>query len=439
MGYLESLIEQDNMATARRVRHLLGVCASYRGRYQQAIDMFLSVFDRPIREVADLKQAGYCEACYWLGDNYAMLNRRTEALLAYCAAERGILFNNTEEPHLSDLIRLEQAAVQLGVPKAEYKMRWAREAKAGSGSFLDPNVMSGSMARSLLGDESAARQRHSGISSTKLPYLDPNEPRAKGLSDLSTATQTVNFRRLAIRAEHFFPGAAWPMAYDPMFAMGNVKRERLLAQESDLLASMQSGTLESKIPKSGPALLGRIDCFTCGDLSWLITTLRACLTANGMDWSEIVNDQGVWFIARHAYRAPPSASPASKITTDHYFAISLFKQSFRSSYGAEICSHGVSSARILSQTELDHEKGVHNSEPKRIKKLIRDYLENAADTKTKGKKRESSIGLGIFRHNSDDQTPRSNPDGAKPPAVPPRPAKQRDQTPSAFIIGAGRV
>ncbi|KAK5122217.1 hypothetical protein LTR85_004127 [Meristemomyces frigidus] len=76
MGYLERLMERDDHQLARRVRHLIGVCASCKGETRRAINLFLTVLQTPVTDALAL-DAGECAAAYWLGDCYAMLNRRT--------------------------------------------------------------------------------------------------------------------------------------------------------------------------------------------------------------------------------------------------------------------------------------------------------------------------------------------------------------------------
>lgn len=424
MAYLESLIEQDNMALVRRIRHLLGVCATFKGDFSHAIDMFLSVLD--LHEPSDLSKPGNCEACYWLGDLYAMQNQRLEALLAYCAAQWGQLFNDPEEPKLGDLIKAEQEVVQLGSPKSDFKLRWSQEAREGCGTILDPKIMAASVVKHLFEVEPRRKPPYPySHSRTDKPFqLDPNKPRSSSFFSLSTTTQMARFRRNRIDREHFFHDGPWPLQYDPTFTMANVRRERLLGYECDLLSALQSTTGEAKIPKTGPMSLSRMDCFTCSDLPWLITSVRECLKMLEMEWSEVANEQGVWFVVRHTLMDGPSrSSSAMKIATVHYFAISLFRQSFRSSYGVEICSHGVSSARIMDPSNLDFEKGVHHDEPKRIKKLIREALEAAEKNRPKSKKRQSSIGLGISRSSSDDAPVKTSEESDKPPPVPLRPTK----------------
>ena len=186
---------------------------------------------------------------------------------------------------------------------------------------------------------------------------------------------------MKITPSNFDPDTAWPMAYDPLFNMANVHRGRLLAYECDLMAVFATN-LEAKIPKAGPLGLSRMDCFTCSDLTWLIQTVRECLKMLEMEFSEVANVEGTWFVARYTFMQV-------KIATTYYFSIAIFKQTLRGGYGVEICPDGICSARIL-RTNVDYDKGVHNSESKRIKKLIREYLDEAAKQRPKSSRKTSS-------------------------------------------------
>lgn len=411
MGYLDSLDERGNMAVARRVRHLLGVCATFRGEFAEAMNWFTSILE--IQQPSDLSKPGNCEACYWLGDLYAMQNQRLEALIAYCAAQWGDVFRDPEEPKLYDLIKAEQEAVQFGMPRSEFKIRWSQEAKEGCGSILDPQILPAAVVKYLLDVEPRRDPRSSGVN--RPHELDTNKPRSSAFFSLSSSPHIGKFRRNRVSPDHFHPYAPWPLQYDPTFVMENVKRERILGQECDLLEFVQSNNGEAKIPKTGPMSISRMDCFTCSDLSFLITAVRECLKMLEMEWSEVANDHGAWFIVR--YRLMDGTSK-KKMATVHYFAMSLFRQSFRSSYGVEVCSHGVSSARIMDPANLDYEKGVHQTEPKRIKKLITETLEEAEKNRPKARKRHSSIGLGIGRSSSDDQPVKVLLEGSKSPGSP---------------------
>ncbi|KAK3726041.1 hypothetical protein LTR37_000189 [Vermiconidia calcicola] len=383
--YLTSLIEQDALASARRVRHLIGVCASFKGESRRSIRLFLSVLRTPMRDISEIDD-GDCAAAYWLGDAYSMLNQRSEALLAYCIAERSSLFKDPVDTELSDLIGAEQDAVQLGVSKADFKLRWAQEAlhgsSSGSESILDTKVMTTAVAKTMLENTPRKARRATVSGNTSNFQLHQNKPRSNLLFCLNKYPRVRKFHRMQLAPDHFDPDSQWPMMYDPLFAMANVQRGRLLAYECDML-DVFSTNEGAKILKSGNMNLSRVDCFTCTDLNWLIATIRDCLRTLEIQFSEVANVEGTWFIARYSFLQ-------NQIATTHYFSIALFKQTFRAGYGVEICPDGICSARII-RTTLDHEKGVHNSESKRIKKLIRESLEEAARQRTSRANRQTEL------------------------------------------------
>jgi hypothetical protein len=401
--YLAVLIEEHALARARRVRHLLGVCASFKGEWLRAIPLFLSTMRTPICDIAEIDD-GDCAAAYWLADTYCLLNKRTEALLAYCIAERSSLFNDPLDPSLGELVTSEQEAVQLGVPKRDYRARWAQTFCAFPGdSILDPNVVTTGAAMMLF-ENGPRRAQRTGPRPGSEPFtLHQSRARSSSLLWLTTNHRGARFHLTIINAGHFEPDTPWPMMYDPFFAMANVQRGRLLQYEADLLAVFTTN-LEAKIPKSGPLGLTRIDCFTCSDLTWLIQTLRECLKMLEMEFSEVANVEGTWFVARYTFMQ-------NNIATTYYFSIALFKQTIRSGYGVEICPDGICSARI-GQSNIDYDKGVHVSESKRIKKLVREYLDEAAKQRPKSKRKESSSGIAQVGSAVEQGTP---------PPIPPRP------------------
>ena len=63
-----------------------------------------------------------------------------------------------------------------------------------------------------------------------------------------------------------------------------------------------------------------------------------------------------------------------RIATTHYYSIALFKHPFRSGFGVDV--DDMSSARLVG-LEPDYHNGVHASEPKRVKHLVREYLDQA--------------------------------------------------------------
>ncbi len=368
VDYLSSLLERNDLARARRVRHLLGVCASFQGELERAISLFQSVIRSPVDDVSAIDD-GDCAAAYWLGDAYAQLNKRTEALLAYSVAERSSLFKDGDLAGLSTLVRLEQEAVQLGASRADFKLRYAQEAlkqrsPSDPVSILDTAAISMPAARILLDSEPRKDLR------PKLLELNANHFRSSTLLKLNKSIHGVEYHRTKINAQAFVPDTTWPMMYDPFFSIANVRKGRLLAQEYNL-ADLFSRSEGAKVARS--VGLSNFDSFTSDDLLWLIRTIRECLKMFGMGFSEVATTQSTCFMVRYSFML-------NGIATTYYFAINLFRQTLRPGYGVDICPDGVCSARII-RTNLDFDKGVNHTEAKRIKKLIREYLDGAAKDK----------------------------------------------------------
>lgn len=385
MAHLEGMIEKDDLASARRARHLLGVCASYKGEVDRAISLFISVLSTPILDISKL-DTGDCAAAYWLGDLYAMLNRRTEALLAYCIAERSPLFQNFTQPRLHECIEAEQECCQLGVSKSDFKLLWFQDGQrrdlSRGLSIWSPDVVSKPAAKACLDTSQMPTGRHRLHSFV----LESSRTRSVVLANLASAnsnplilSEQYNINKIDVLS--MARNGPWPMPYDPLFCMANVARGRLLAYECDLLSVFEPG-LETRLPKNGPIGLSRVACFTCNDLGWLIRTIRNSLQTLEMDWSEVANVEGSWFIVRYSFMQ-------KKIAQTHYFSIALYRQTLRSGYGAAICPDGIRAARLIMSTQIDHENGVHHSESHRIRKLIRASLDEAAKERGKIRKEPS--------------------------------------------------
>ena len=379
-GYLEILHEQNDSARARRVQHLLGICDSYLGDWDESISHFLAVLRVPVADVSEIDD-GDCAAAYWLGDIYSLLNKRGEALLAYCLAAHSSFFDRPSEPYLHRCILAEQEAVLLGVSKTDLKARWAQqqttEDAAMPRSILDRNIIAADTARMLLEEPSPGARKASVATKSDRDFtfqLDQNKARSSFLLSLSKLAPADHYRRLKLTSEHFDPDTPWPLKYDPLFAMANVQRGRLLAHECDLI-ELSSSNLAAKLPRSSSMIYSRTDSFTSTDLTWLITTIRSGLSMLGMDWSEVANVEGTWFVVRHSFFQ-------EKIATTSYFSIALFRHSIRSGYVAVFCPNGICGARLI-QLNHNYQRGVHYADSKRIKTLLREYLDEAAKQQSK--------------------------------------------------------
>lgn len=378
-GHVESMEEQDNFEAARRARHLRGVSASFQGLWRRAIGYFVSVLSTPVRNIETLDRGDFA-AAYWLGDAYALLNRRTESLLAYSLAEQ--IHARQSNPHagLHHVLSADQEAVRLGLSKSSLDAQWAKESDNGrelpDNSILDPSVIIPQLAKFCLD------QRPRYLPTMELDFSTPLS-RASALYQLGRMAGTVaQYRCMTIKKDCFDAHTPWPFQYDPFFSMAQVKHGRLLAYECDLL-DVFSTNPAAKLPKSGPIGPSRLDCFTCNDFDWLIRAVRDCLTTFEMEWSEVANVEGVWFLVRYDV-------DQCRVMTPNYFSIAVFKMSMRARYGVEVCPDGVRSARVVDNT-CYYPNGVLHTSERRIRKLVRDHLVQAHRDWTKSGKRVSTV------------------------------------------------
>ncbi|KAK3626890.1 hypothetical protein LTR56_019516 [Elasticomyces elasticus] len=364
-------VERNNTDMARRMLHLLGVISSLKGEWEQALTWFLSVLRSPMTSSSEV-DAGDCAAAYWLGDTYSLLNRRAEALLAYSIAECGPLFQRPTVAgrQLLRYIRAEQQACQLGGSRSDLKIQWEREAhtvdRVAADSILNATVVDGKGAIFFI--DRLSQQKLQEVE--KPLILDPNQSRAMVFMSLGGEPGSwLGKHRLQLNQTMLKPSGPWPIAFDPCYAMASVARNRLLVHPCDLSQVFRSNPAAS-LPKIGLMDRSRKDCFTCQDLQWAIATLRSCLTRLRVEWCEMANVAGAYFVARYLHTT-------DEVATMHFFTISLFRLSLRPGYGIDVGSDGLSSARIM-RSEAGFDKGVHRDETKRIRSLVRRYLDVAA-------------------------------------------------------------
>lgn len=371
-GHLESLIEKGDLESARRVRHLLGVAASLQGNFTRAIQQFLSVLRTPITDVSAFDE-GDCIAAYWLADTYALLNRRTEALVAYCIAERGALFTYWNDRAPWRWIELEQDAVRMGLPMSHFKIHYAEIAEGfsfvDSNSILDPAMLSRQTIRLLLETRPRLPENmpESGI------VLRPDKGKAALRAESthlplypSNYSHLLHISSDSLTAVH--NPATWPARFDPYFCMANVKR-RFMGGEVNICEVFRSHG-EARVPVISPFAINKLDFTISRDLNWLVQTIRQGLNTFGFFWSEVVNEKGTWFRCRYSLLQVG-------VATYHYFSLRLWRTTLGTGYGVEICSEDVVSARILKR-DYEHPKGVHHKERQRLRKMLKQYLDEAA-------------------------------------------------------------
>ena len=341
----------------RRMEHLLGVIASINGELESALVHFLAVFPMMIENASQL-DVGHCAAACWMGDIYALLNRKTEAILAYSIAARTPLAEDPVWIPLQQQLLLEKIACRSGDVKTGINISVNHglpdQGKAAD-TILDPRIIARDVARTIMQADNQPFSRDS-------PKLHLYRSRAMALQESGIVSGSWREKsELKIDVTAFETSQPWPLPFDPFFVLENVRQHRLSTPESDLL---RSGLSAAKIPKKSRL------AFSCQDLRWLITTLRSCLTKLNIEWSEVVIDHAPKFFARYQVAG-------DEIATSHFFSIPIHRLSFRPGYGVDICSDGIFSSRMQS-VEAKTEKEEHSEEVKRVKKMVKEALDMAA-------------------------------------------------------------
>lgn len=260
-GFHAVLIERQENERARRAQHLVAVCASLRGDWDEAIRRFIACLRTPIVSLHDLDE-GNCAAFYWLGDLYAMQNRRADAEFAYALTE-GSSLARTSPGYLSNL-RAEREVVQCTTHEGTETDNHTVAPR----SVLDPDILSPEVVRlcttRIQRDDTRA-------------MFDPERSRSSYVEDEDSSDfYLITSKPVSrtISGESLHPDSPWPMPYDPLFAMANVQKGRLLPHEGRIMV-IPNTVSDLKLPRMFN--VHTLDCFSCNDLTWLITTLRACL------------------------------------------------------------------------------------------------------------------------------------------------------------------
>lgn len=219
-------------ASARRVRHLLGVCASYKGHWHRALVWFISEIRTPVDDLQHLDR-GDRAALYWLGDIYSLLNRKEEALLAYCfAGSCNHLANISMSSGPHRCLSGEQEQLRQTVSKETFGTIWAddsfRSGRAAEHSILHSNIVTQAVAQ--------ARLQSFGLKAgpCRLHSVEPCSSAPE--SEFDCISDCV-----LISPAHFESRSPWPMPLDPMFNMTNVAQGRLCTQENNFLELVEQG------------------------------------------------------------------------------------------------------------------------------------------------------------------------------------------------------
>ncbi|SMQ49807.1 unnamed protein product [Zymoseptoria tritici ST99CH_3D7] len=348
---------------ARRVKHLIAVCASLRGEWDLAEIRFIACLRRPILDLKQLDD-GDCAAAYWLGDLYALQNRRVEAAVSYGIAKKssmarssGLVFGCT--------VAAEQTAVLTGLPDDDARLLLSSGKSPQPAvnvnecvSVLHASVMSSEVARRCF--EDAQRKCVHGRAAS----FEQDRTRSDHINDahhLGRIFAKPNHNVLQLTQTSFEPSSPWPLPYDPLFVMANVQHGRLFDTENNLLSFYRNVETEPKLPRQ--LRIRRVDSLASPDLLELIETVRECLKELEMEHSETITTQAAGFHVRYTLIT-------HRIATTHYFSLGLFKHTLRSGYGVKVLAGSeMCSARLVSM-ELEGSKGVRDGEARMVRKIV---------------------------------------------------------------------
>lgn len=357
----------------RRMQHLLGVIHSLQGDWPQALKHLVAAFDRPIVDARQL-DVGHCAAAYWMGDIYALLGRRVEALLAYSVAARSPLLGDARWLPLRECLRAEVEVCRSAAGLVDWQGFTQVEAAGEIDSILDSRIMTRDVAKTILETTPQPTGQDSNTTTLTIP---PNQNRgatllANGLTIKSNQTATIITINptLNITTTALHPTHPWPLPFDPLISAHNI-----------LPSSAPIDLLQPTSPLSKPNTLPKKTrlTFTCQDITWLVQTLRKCLVKLGMQWTETLAGQIPRFAVRYEKEREKEGGGTANV---YLFSIELYRLSFRPGYGVDICPEGVCGARIMGETTAGTLEGrgadLHKEENKRVRKLIKEYLEAAA-------------------------------------------------------------
>jgi hypothetical protein len=323
-----SMVKHDH-EIARRVRHLLGVCASYWGQWQRALVFFIGVVNTPVRELDQL-DCGDKAAFHWLGDTYALLNRNEETILAYClAGSYNIEASTSPLPRFTPCLLLNQEKLRQTVSKTSFKGIWADPSfyngHAVKDGILHCTIVSQAVAQECLSSAVLAADRCSlhGVAYSHL---------VQGRNDRSVHDS------LLIAPSHLELTSAWPLPYDPTFNLQSVAHGSLIAKPNDIINELLRNPENLHFSRwFAPNLSGP----HCMDLRHLVTAVRESLQTLAMRWHEVVSLTGVFFLVQYD-------SVEGHVATMNYFRIEITRFPLRNGFGLNFCSESTGNARKTS-------------------------------------------------------------------------------------------
>lgn len=350
--------------TARRIRFLLGVYASYQSHWQRALMCFIGVLNKPIRELQQLN-CGDKAAFYWLGDTYSLMNRKEEALLAYClAGSCNQSITASDVPSSRRRLLYNQGRLRQHVSKASFKAIWAdpsfRSGHAPKDGILHYTVVAQLVAQTCLQSVKLTGNwcSYHGASKNSL---------VQGHNDWSVSDM------LLIIPAHLVSSYPWPMPYDPTFNFHGVDQGSLAGSQCDIMSELQESPEMLYFARwFSPNLSGP----SCIDLHRLIVAIRESLQTLAMQWYEVVSLKGVFFLAQYH-------SVESNIATINYFRIEVIRLPLRNGNGLNFCSDSTGSARV-SSTDPKAKGGLNAATKKELKRCLRAAVETSCARQRKG-------------------------------------------------------
>jgi hypothetical protein len=335
--HLSTLKAFPNSERARRIRHLLGVCASYRGHWQRSLSLFISVLRTPVEDIKKLDD-GDRAAFYWLADTYALLGSPREALLAYylggCCGHGQSASGSGSKGSSWRCLVVERKLLRQTVSDTAFEAIWAndffRTGTAADGQLLHSTIVSQAAAQACL-QECAARAEEEDC-----------EVHAR---DHHSASQTTPGKpephQMHISPLYFEPDQLWPMSHDTTFSTSNVTRGRIFTHGTDLILAFQQHP-ETFLPRQSLSFPTIARTVTGEGLTQLVRALRETLETLSMSWTEVLAPQDVSF--RVAYTAVENG-----IATVKYFSLEIVKLPFGIEYGVVLCS-GKTTSRSARKT-----------------------------------------------------------------------------------------
>ncbi|KAK6434981.1 hypothetical protein LTR95_008836 [Oleoguttula sp. CCFEE 5521] len=357
----------------RRIKHLLGVCASFQDHWQRALVLFVSVLNPGSEEVSDLDSAD-CAALWWLADTYTPSGRGAEAFLAYCMALQGYALSGSAPHAVVQYLRFEQQCINIS--RTDFRSQW--DAKTGvnrktsaTDTIFNTWIFSQALVKAsfdAMALDITQPKPGTGANRSRVNMLHQYDGYKAGSG---YATEYRSFQHIALTESMYEADGAWPPKYDPTFCIANVARGRLIERPCDLLEYISTNPgLDFARARAGVWAISRRTRFKCDELQWLVGAVRACLDVMNIEWTEPADSDttGLCFTARHSLLS-------RKIATMDFFTVSLFRHSLHSKYSVAVCTDGIRSARISARAKQP-ETAVTLSK-KRLEKFVYTYLKQA--------------------------------------------------------------